>query len=382
MKTFTFHNPGKIICGNGYAKTAGLELAALKATRALLITDPWMGASETAAKVQKNLGQFLGPVFAEVEQDSSIALVDRALALAHREGADAVVSLGGGSVIDTGKAVAAGIGAGVESIRGLMGYYTLKKKPAPHVTIPTTAGTGSECTSMALIRDREARKKIVLVDTKLFADVGILDPVVTLSLPPALTAATGMDAFCHAAESLMSENANPLTDGICVHSLGLIHQTLPHVIERGDDLEARAKMLVASCAGGLVIQNAFVGIVHAMAHSLGGLYGVPHGVANGMLLWVGMEYNSKTVPKKVAAIGRALGVEKGLDPFEDAAWAVEAVRAFAKKVGIPERLTDIGVTSVQLAELAAATLSEGSLVSNPRKPQGADEIIELFEKIL
>jgi alcohol dehydrogenase len=325
--------------------------------------------------VRDALGDGLAVQFTGVVPDTGIDIIDEAANLARESGADSVVSVGGGSSIDTAKAVAAMLGTEAGSVRNVIGFSKLKQKPAPHVAIPTTAGTGSESTCMAVIKDREAGKKLI-------PDAGILDPLLSVTMPRGVTASTGMDAMTHAAESIMSKRATPPTDALALHAVSLITKHLPRAVENGDDLEARGMMLVASNLAGQAFQNALVGVVHAMAHALGGIVGVPHGLANGILLWVGMEYNAGAAPDRVAMIGKAMGMVMSGDAGRDAALSVEGVKLFSKKIGIPERLRNAGVDDSCLAEVAALALDDPALSTNPRKPEEPAEIEALFKKCM
>lgn len=382
MRAFSFHNPGKLVFGKKASRNAGAELLALGARRPLLVTDEALIKTEIVETVKKPLEAALAGVFSDVAPDTGFEIIAAAVAMARKVGADSVISVGGGSSIDTGKAVAAVLGTGVESVKELIGFYKLTKRPAPHLAIPTTAGTGSEVTSMAVIKDRAAGRKLLLLDPKLIPEVGILDPLLTLGLPPAITAATGMDALTHAAEALMSRNAQPPTDALALHALALIAQNLPQAALHGDDVEARSFMLVASAEAGMAFQNAYVGVVHAMAHALGGIFGVPHGLANGLLLWAGAEYNAKEVPARVAMIGKAMGIKESGTPEEDAARTVEMLREFTKKIGLPSKLTDVGVDPSRLSEVAALALADAAFLSNLRKTEDPGEIEAILRKCL
>jgi alcohol dehydrogenase len=382
MKPFNFHNPGKLVFGEGASRNAATELLALNATRPVLITDETMAGSKGVEEVRASLGEALVAQFTEVVPDTGFEIIDEAAEIAREARADSVISIGGGSSIDTAKAVAAMLGTGVTRVSEIIGFYKLAKRPVPHVVIPTTAGTGSECTSMAVIKDRANNKKVLLMDQKLIPDVGILDPVLAATMPKGVTAATGMDAMTHAAEAIMSKRGIPIADALALHAISLIKANLPLAGTKGDDLEARGLMLIAAAEAGQAFQNAYVGVVHAMAHALGGLVGVPHGLANGILLWVGMEYNAEAVPEKVARIGQAMGISMSGNVKDDAAASVKAMRDFAAEVGIPLRLKNAGVDDSCLAAAAALALADAAMFSNPRKPKNPKEIEELFRRCL
>jgi len=381
MRSFIFHNPGRLVFGKGAVeKRLARELSDLGGSRAFVVSDKALSKSEMIERVKAALGDKLVGFFSGVEPDPGIEIIDRAAAEARAVEADCVVSVGGGSSIDTGKAVAALVASGTASVRELIGFAKLSRRPALHLALPTTAGTGSECTSMSVLKDREAGKKVLILDPRLVPDLGLLDPTLTLGLPPRLTAATGMDAMTHAAEAIMSIKAMPPADALALHAVSAITEHLPRVIEDGADLEARGMMLIAAAEAGQAFTNAYVGVVHALAHALGGMFGVPHGEANAMLLWVGMEFNASVVPERVALIGKAMGIEPSGDAARDADRAVAAMREFTVKTGLPLKLGDYGVDQERLSELSALALSDTSLGTSPRKPESAKELEELYRK--
>ncbi len=270
------------------------------------------------------------------------------------------------------------MGEGAREVSEVIGFHKLKRQPPPHLAIPTTAGTGSENTSMAVIKNSAEKKKVILMDDKLIPAAGFLDPTMTVSMPGHVTAATGMDAMTHAAEAIMSINANPPTDALALHSVTMISQSLPAAVANGEDLSARSMMLVASTQAGQAFQNALVGVVHAMAHALGGIAGVPHGLANGILLAAGMEYNIRKAAERVAGVGAAMGAPQSGDPERDARAAVAAMREFAASVGMPERLRDADVPEDKLVDIANLASSDPAMMTNPVQPEHAEEILNIL----
>ncbi len=383
MKPFTFHNPGKLVFGEGSAKKrVKKELNKLGASRPVLVTDETISASEMVETVKDALGDSMAALFNGVVPDTGIDIIDKAAEIAREDEADSVVSVGGGSSIDTAKAVASILGSQADSVREIIGFNKLANSPAPHVAIPTTAGTGSECTSMAMVKDRQGGKKLVIMDQKLIPQVGILDPTFTRTMPKGVTAATGMDALTHAVEAIVSTNSMPPADALAMQAISVIHRFLPKAFEDPEDMEARSMMLVASAEAGQAFQNAYVGIVHAMAHALGGIVGLPHGLANGILLPVGMEYNAYTVPEKVALVGSAMGIEGSGDPAADARETIKAVQELAAKVGIPDRLRNAGVDPECVEQASAFAMVDPALFTNPRQPKDSKEMEDLFAKCM
>jgi alcohol dehydrogenase len=375
---FVFSTPTRVVFGEGAAAEAGLEMSALGGRRPLLVTDAGVRAAGLAEGVLKALGKSCAGVFDQVPQDTGVHVVEAAAEAARAAGADGVISLGGGSVLDTGKGLALLLTEG-GCLADYQGFQMLTRRQAFHVAIPTTAGTGSEATFVAVIKDHQARAKILLFDTHLAPDVAILDPRLLASLPPRLTAFTGMDALTHAVESVHSLQAGPLSDALALHAVRLIAGSLPACVERGGDLEARGRMLAAATLAGQAFTNAMVCVVHALAHTLGARLGVPHGLANAILLPFGMEYNLESCPGRYALVAEALGARPaGAGEEQAARAAVQAVRGLSARIGLPGRLREAGVPREALPEIAEASLSDGSIVYNPR-PADAASLTELLE---
>jgi alcohol dehydrogenase class IV len=375
---FVFSSPTKIVYGEGVSADAGLEMSALGSRRPLLVTDAGVRAAGLVDGVLKALGKSCAGVFDEVPQDSGVHVVEKAAELARSAGADGVVSLGGGSVLDTAKGLALLLTEGGR-LADYQGFQMLSRRQAIHVAIPTTAGTGSEATFAALIKDHQSHSKVLLFDAHLAPDVAILDPRLLASLPPRITAFTGMDALTHAVESLHSLQAEPFSDALALHAVRLIAGNLPACVERGRDLEARGRMLVAATLAGQAFTNAMVGVVHALAHTLGGRFGVPHGLANAILLPFGMEYNLRESAAHYARVAEAFGVRRaGLGEEQSARAAVQAVRELLVRLGLPSKLREAGVPRAALSECGEAALSDGSIVYNPR-PADAASLTELLE---
>ena len=288
--SFVYFGPTKVVFGAGTARDCEVEMAGLGCRRALVVTDPGVMKAGLVEGVLKALGDKCVGLFSDVPQDTGVGVVNRAAAFAREKGADCVVSVGGGSVIDTGKMVCILLteGGGIENFEGIQ---LLTRPQTPHIVIPTTAGTGSEVTCMAVILDERKGQKILSVEYFNAPRIAILDPVMTAKLPPLLTASTGMDALTHAVEALQSVQREPIADGLAMHAIRLIYRYLPVCTENGEDLAARGQVQLAATMAGWAFGNAMVGLVHAMAHSLGAVARVPHGIANGILLPHVMAFN-------------------------------------------------------------------------------------------
>jgi aldehyde dehydrogenase (NAD+) len=375
---FVYFGPTKIVFGAGTARDARTEMAGLGCSRALVVTDSGVTKAGLVDGILKALGERCVGLWDEVPQDTGVGIVNRAADYARERGADCVISVGGGSVIDTGKGVCILLteGGGLENIEGIQ---LLTRPQTPHIVIPTTAGTGSEVTSMAVILDERKGQKILIVEYFNTPRIAILDPVMTQGLPPGLTASTGMDAMTHAVEALQSLQREPIADGMAMQAIRLLHRYLPACTENGSDLAARGQVQIAATMAGWAFGNAMVGLVHAMAHSLGAVARIPHGIANGILLPHVMAFNLEDAPEGYAMAAEALGVrEKGMDEREAAAAAVAAVRTLLGRIGHPERLSQAGVTEESLTSAAVLSLSDGAIVNNPRMVLDAEEVLALY----
>ena len=269
------------------------------------------------------------------------------------------------------------------TLRDYNGVQLLSRLQTPHMVIPTTAGTGSEVTNAAVIMDKEMGQKRLLVENFNVPRMAILDPKMTEKLPPLLTASTGMDAMTHAVEAIHSIPHEPLTDGLALHAIRLLYQYLPVCVQNGSDLHARGQVQIAATMAGWAFANAMVGIVHAMAHSIGAVAHVPHGIANGILLPDCMEFNLEDAADGYAMIAEAMGVrEKGMDDSEAARAAIQAMREFTRKIGHPQKLSEMGVSGKDIEKAADMSLSDGSIVNNPRIVMDSAEILEIFQKTM
>jgi alcohol dehydrogenase class IV len=377
---FTFWTPTRVVYGPGCARDVRIELETLGCRRTYVVTDPGVAAAGLLEPVVHALGDNCAGVFDQVPQDSDSEIVEKLAASAREARVDSLASLGGGSVIDTAKAAAVLLTEG-GTLADQDGFQMLGRAVTPHLSIPTTAGTGSEVTFAAVVKDRALRQKRVLFDHHLAPGIAILDPQLLLSLPPRITAFTGMDAVTHAVEALHSLQADPMTDAMALHALRLARTFLPICVHDGGNLAARGRMQVAATLAGWAFSNAMLGVVHALAHSLGALFGVPHGLANAILLPHGMRFNLGACPERYALAAEALGARKsGMDDEQAALAAVEALADLAGAMGLPLRLQEVGVTREGLKECAELALSDGSIVYNPRPVSKADEVLEILKR--
>jgi len=380
---FEFHDRTKMIYGPDTLNQVGEEAVKLGGKKALIVTDEVirkLGYPDAAAKSLEAEGVEVVLIRDDVPQDSDATLINDIAGEAKDKGADFCIGIGGGSALDTMKMSNLILTEGGDLLMDHQGAYIQERPLNPMIAVPTTAGTGSEVTFAAVIKDRDADMKLGFVSHFFAPNTAILDPNLTLSMPKSVTAGTGMDALTHAIESLHSTESTPVTDAIAVGAIRLINEFLPVVMENGEDVEARGQMLIASSLAGLAFANAMVGIVHGTAHSIGGIAGVPHGLANSIMLPWSLEYNLDYCPVKYAMMAHALGVPPGGDARADAVEGIAKVRELIGKLGIPVKLSDAGVREDQLEAIADLTMGDGTIFTNPRPVEDPAEVLELLKK--
>ncbi len=380
--SFNYFGPTKIIFGIDASKDVEIEMSSLGGTKAVVVTDQGIMKAGLIDHIVKALGSKCVGVFSDVPQDTGVEVVDAGASFAKKNGADIVVSVGGGSVIDTAKGMCILLTEG-GTLRDFNGVQLLSRPQTPHVAIPTTAGTGSEVTNVAVIMDKEMGQKRLVVENFNVPRLAILDPIMTAKLPKLMTAGTGMDAMSHAVEGLHAIPHEPITDGLALHAIRLLHRYLPICVENGNDLVARGQVQIAATIAGWAFGIAGVGNVHALAHSIGAVAHVPHGIANGILLADCMEFNIESCPETYALVAEACGVrEKGMDDMDAARAAITAVRQFTKKIGHPQRLSEMKVKEDDIVKAAEMSLGDGAILNNPRLVLEASEMLEIYRKVL
>lgn len=377
--SFIYFAPTKVVYGVGSVSELPMEVSNL-GKRVVLVTDRGICDAGLVDEVRDILGDSLAGIFADVPQDTGMEVCDRGAEYAGSVGADVLVSLGGGSVIDTAKGMSIIMTEG-GSLSDFQGMQMLTRPQTPHIVIPTTAGTGSEVTSAAVVLNREQGQKIIIYEYHITPRVAILDPRMTEKLPAHLTASTGMDALTHGIESYMSNARNPISDAVALRAMRLIARALPQAVEEPSDMVARGQMQVAALLAGWAFSNALLGLVHAMAHSIGAVRGIPHGLANGLFLPHVMRFNLEEVPGLTADIAEALGVNiHGMAPLEAGKAGIAAIEALQDRIRLPRRLRDIGVQEEDLKKAAELAMSDGSVVYNPRMVLSSDEVLEVYRK--
>ncbi len=387
VEWFEFQVPGKVICSEHCVDSIGAELDKVGGTRALLVTDEGVQKVGIDAAVREGMdsgGAEIVATFDQVPPNSELKVVQACYDAAKAAGADSIISVGGGSVIDTAKGCAILMAEGGELLDHESAVFTPSAPMPPHVAVPTTAGTGSEATFIAVIADHQQMIKLIFQGPALAPTVAMLDPVMTRTLPPHLTASTGMDAFSHCVEALHTEMNEPICDGLAFYGIRLINRNILAAFSDGSDLDARKYMLIAAYLGGVAFTNTFVGIIHAMAHSLGGKFGVPHGMAIAILLPYGMEFNlryvDEGVPAKYRLVAEALELDVASDDDETAARkAIDRIRKLGGELGLPSKLSEVGVPEDGIEAVTEDSMVDGCMFNNPGEPE-FEEVEELFRQ--
>ena len=385
MNPFIFDAPTRIEFGEGIASSAAEVVKGLGATKVLIVTDQVLIKNGVVAPIlncfqeEKSLKTVL---FSDVPSDSDAACINKAATLATSEKCDAVLAVGGGSVLDAAKVANIALTLGGDSLQ-YQGMNNLTRRLLPFVAVPTTAGTGSEVSAVAMVKDSLEGKKLLFASRFLAPDVAILDPTLLVSLPAKLTAATGLDAVTHCIEAFSVEcTRSPVTDVLCLEGLRLLFAYLPQATNHGDDLEARANTLVAATMAGMAFTNSGVGVVHALSHATGAKFGIHHGTTNSVFLPFGMQFNRDVVAPRYASIARYLRFSDDKSDEVASSKLIEKVQELASEVGLPKRLRDLGVpqlASNEMENLAYLATTDPAIMFNPKETT-VEDIIDIYER--
>lgn len=371
--------------GPGAREVLPQEISRMGYKKAFVATDKDLikfGVADKVLKVLENAG-IPYEVFSEIKPNPTVSNVKAGVEAFAKSGADFIIAIGGGSSMDTAKAV--GIitnNPEFADVVSLEGVADTKKKSVPIIALPTTAGTAAEVTINYVITDEENEKKMVCVDPNDIPMMAIVDAELMYTLPRGLTAATGMDALTHAIEGLITKGAWEMSDMFELKAIEMIARYLETAVNEPQNAEARNGMAVAQYIAGMAFSNVGLGVVHGMAHPLGAIFDIPHGVANALLLPTVMEFNMPAAIDKYVQIAKAMNVySAGMSNEEAAEAAVEAVRQLSIRVGIPQHLAELGIKAEDLDKLATAAAAD---VCTPGNPRFVDkEIIQrLYEKVL
>ncbi len=376
-QVFGYFIPTVSLMGVGAHKEVPKQVKVLGGTNVFMVTDAFLGRPGGMAEDIKGLLEAAGikvTIHAGAEPNPTDKNVHDGLKLYQESGADTLMSLGGGSSHDCAKGIGL-VATNGGNIRDFEGIDKSTKSLPPFIAINTTAGTASEMTRFAVITNTSNHVKMAIADWRVTPTVAINDPLLMVALPPALTAATGMDALTHAVEAYVSTIATPVTDSAALMAIKLVATNLRQAVANGEDLDARDKMAYAEYLGGMAFNNASVGYVHAMAHQLGGFYNLPHGVCNAILLPHVEKFNIIGCPERFADIAVAMGENiEGLSVIEAADKAIAAIKRLSAEVGIPVGLAELGVKEKDFEVMAQNAMKDLCQYTNPRKATLADVI--------
>jgi alcohol dehydrogenase class IV len=385
LKVGEFYTPGKIIFGPGGLSQVGTEAKRLGNKALIVLGRSAMRKSGVLDRLthlltENNLKYI---IYENISSDPTVETVDTGASLARKGSCNLVIALGGGSVLDTGKAISAmatneGSVADYHEIEGKGRKF--QHKPIPFIAIPTTSGTGSEATKNAVITNTEFSLKKSIRDPWLIPEVALIDPELTLSLPSHITAICGGDALTQCIESYLGKKSQEITDALALHAIGLIGKSLVKAVKEGGNLEARKDMAMAALLSGLCLSNSGLGAAHALSHPLGVYYKIPHGLSCAVLLPYVMEYNLPVVIKRLAKIAQSLGEDLSLlSETEAAQRAVEKIKEILSAIGIKENLSEWRIKKEGFPQLIKGAKG-GSLNNNPRDISDED-LVELLYKM-
>lgn len=373
----------EFVLGVGAMQLVSRYLINFGARHALIVTDRGVIDAGLTGQVMKLLNDngINTSVFSDISANPRDHEVMAGTDFYHGEKCDVIVAIGGGSPMDCAKGIGI-VSTNKKNILEMEGIDNVPNPGPPLVCIPTTSGTSADVSQFAIINDTEEKRKIAIISKTMVPDVALIDPLTTVSMPPYLTACTGMDALVHAVEAYVSTANSPLLDLHALEAIRLVCSCLPRVLDCPDDIELRSHMTMASLQAGLAFSNASLGAVHAMAHSLGGLLDLPHGECNALLLSPVVNFNYAETPERYGKIAVAMGVSSAhLSPTETKNAILTKIDNLKKEVGIVSTLGQRGTTMADIPILAQKALKDPCMVTNPRLPKLRD-IEVIYEEAL
>jgi len=376
IKTFEFLLPTKIIFGSGELKKLKEELKKKNPKKIMVVTDPNLRNLEIFDKLQEQLENYEYVVFDDVEANPKDYNVEKGAKFAVDEKIDLIIAFGGGSPIDATKVISLIAGQG-GNVKAYMQKKIKIEKALPFIAIPTTAGTGSEVTFSSVITDTEEKFKYTVKSPLIAADVAIIDPELTLTLPKSITATTGMDALTHAIEGYTALCTEPIAESLGLTAVSYITNNLEEAVKDGKNIEARENVMMGSLLAGLSFSHSDVAAVHCMAEALGSIYDSPHGTCNSVLLPYVMEYNLPTTTNKYASIAREMGID-GEDDLEVAKKGIEKIKELSKLIGLPD-FKSLDINPDDFEKLSEMSEKNGSTPSNPRYIN-KEQYLDIFKK--
>lgn len=385
---YEFHYPVKIISGHHALHSLPNELRALGVSRPMILTDQGVRNAGLIELVVNALGESeftVGAIFDQIPPESSTSVVNGIGRIYLGKDSDGLIAVGGGSVIDTAKTVNILVSMGGDDILAYQGADILTAALSPLIAIPTTAGTGSEATNVAVIMDEETHQKISFISKYLVPDVAVLDSHMTATLPPKITAATGMDALTHAVEAYICIQKNPMSDAYAWQAVKLIGEYLIQSVQTPKDLIIRLILANASTMAGAAFTNSMVGCVHSLGHAAGAVSRIPHGVAMNIFLPHGLRFNLDARRTEIAELLLPLVGKEDYEQIPDALRAEKTIEAIVnlknnlyRLTGLPRTLNEAGVEREQIPQIAELAINDGSAVMNPIE-LGLDEALALAE---
>ncbi|MBV4430066.1 iron-containing alcohol dehydrogenase [Clostridium tyrobutyricum] len=381
MNYSIFQSPRDILYGQDTVNLVGEK--AIKFGKKVMIITGKHSSKKTGAldkvldSLKKNNLDFV--VFNDIESDPSANTVRKGVEVAGENGIDIIVALGGGSALDASKAISmvASNGGDIVDYEDNIPH----KEGIPIIAVPTTAGTGSEVSKFSIITDTDRKIKMLIANDLLIPKVAILDPKLTLMMPPSVTAATGMDAFTHAIEAYISKASQRTSDLYAIKAIELISRNLAKAVLKGDDLEARENMMVGQMYAGLAFTNSSTALVHSMSRPLGAYYGVPHGLANALLLPEVMKFNRAACADRFKAIAAAMGENiHGKSTREISYMTIDTIKNVFLETGLPTKLREVGVDESNFENMAEDAIKSRTTLLNPRKPT-VEQLIEIYKTI-
>lgn len=386
-KNYRFHCPVKIVSAENALTKLPSEFKQLGAKRPIIVTDQGVaqaGLLKVVNEAIEDSDLVIGATYDRVPPDSPVSAVLEIVEMYHQNDCDSVLAIGGGSAIDTAKGVKIKLADESIDLMNFKAVLRMTKPTRPLIVIPTTAGTGSEVTSASVLSDPEKDIKLSLISPSMPPSTAIIDPRMTATLPPRLTASTGMDALTHAIEACLGIQKNPISDAVAASAISLISQNLVEVVRNPGNLEARLAMANAATLAGIAFSNSMVTMVHALGHSLGAIYHVPHGDAMTICLPDTLEFNLDTVGDFIAELLLPMaGAEEYVKTPQDqrAARVIEIIRDMRKTLseisGLPSTLKEAGVPADKLEAVAEISIKDGAAFYNRKKFTPADALLVL-----
>ena len=380
---FDFHSTRSILVERGGAAHLAKRIQERGGKSALIVTDPGV---LSAGLLNPSLSQFteLGialTIYSEVQADPPVEVIEQAVKVAQECRADFIVGFGGGSSMDVAKLVAL-LASGKERLSDVYGVGMAKGPRLPLILVPTTAGTGSEVTTISIVTVSESEKKGV-VSPQLLPDVALLDAELTLGLPANVTAATGIDAMVHAIEAFTTKRLkNPVSDCLAKEALRLLAGNLHTAVKNGGDIVARENMLLGACLAGMAFTNAPVAGVHALAYPIGARFHVPHGLSNSLMLGPVMRFNIEAAHAMYAELGQIIRPGLQGSTQQQAIQLADYLGGLAGELGLPERLADVGITAADINQLAADAMLQTRLLQNSPREITLSDAAMLYQEAL